>query len=327
MSAPPVSAESLELDRPPFAVVAALGPEQVADEMVACFVRLGARPDRLEHAHALALQSIATADDGKGGDRAVAKGAKAGGKGSDTAGGKGGAQGKGAPPMDALARAGRAIARDIDRGVGVGVAAGYHNPQHFLEVMLSTRYLARLVGLDARRSACVVTAGLIHDFHHDGSRGASAPFRLELLALEKAAPYLNEAGVDADTRASLEALVLATEPRTGVPYARACWLHHRGLAGAAARSPGLPRGIELLARDAEFAADAVLLAEADVLPSIGLTLAHADKLQARLAAEWGVALGRDDKLQFIDRMVSEIAVAKFFIPNVQRLRQSYARAA
>ena len=60
---------------------------------------------------------------------------------------------------------------------------------------------------------------------------------------------------------------------------------------------------------------------------IGLTLAHADKLQERLAAEWGMALGRDDKLQFIDRMVGEITVAKFFIPNVQRLRQSYARAA
>ncbi len=312
MSAQPVTAESLELDRPPFAVVAALGPEQVADEMVACFARLGARPDRLAHAHALALQSIGTADLGKG----LGKG-----------GGKGRVSGKGTSAMDALARAGRAIACDIDRGVGIGVAAGYHNPQHFLEVMLSTRYLARLAGLDAPRSARVVTAGLIHDFHHDGSRGASAPFRLELLALEKATPYLNEAGVDADTRANLEALVLATEPRTGVPYARACWLHHRGLGGAAARSQGLPLGIELLARDAELAADAVLLAEADVLPSIGLTLAHADKLQARLAAEWGMALGRDDKLQFIDRMVGEITVAKFFIPNVQRLRQSYARAA
>jgi hypothetical protein len=307
MSAPPVTADSLELDRPPFAVVAALGPEQVADEMVACFARLGARPDRLAHAHELALRSI--------GGNGVAKGS-----------GKRAAPAKGASAMDALAHAGRAIARDIDRGVGIGVAAGYHNPQHFLEVMLSTRYLARLVGLDARRSLRVVTAGLIHDFHHDGSRGAAAPFRLELLALEKAAPYLAEAGIDADTRAGLEALVLATEPRTGVPYARACWLHHRGLGSAAAPSPGLPRGIEPLARDAELAADAVLLAEADVLPSIGLTLAHADKLQARLAAEWGMALGRDDKLQFIDRMVSEISIAKFFIPNVQRLRQSYARA-
>jgi hypothetical protein len=324
MSAQPVSAEAHELDRPPFAVVAALGPEQVADEMVACFARLGARPDRLEHAHALALRSIGVVEDGQGIGQGVAKrdsrtaAAKAGGKDASTD--------KASSPMGALARAGRAIARDIDRGIGVGITAGYHNPQHFLEVMLSTRYLARLAGLDARRSARVVTAGLIHDFHHDGSRGASAPFRLELLALEKAAPYLNHAGIDADSRTSLEALVLATEPRTGVPYARACWLRHRGLGGAAQRSPGLPRGIEPLELDAELAADAVLLAEADVLPSIGLTLAHADKLQARLSAEWGMALGRDDKLQFIDRMVSEITVAKFFIPNMQRLRESYARA-
>lgn len=253
-------------------------------------MQLGARPDRLENGQALAFRSI------------------------------------GLTPGDPLSRAGRAIARDIDRGVGAGVASGYHNPQHFLEVMLSALYLARSVRFDARRTARVVTAGLIHDFHHDGSRGASAPFRLELLAVQKAGPYLVEAGVDADECGRLEALVLATEPRAGVPYARACGQSHRSGGPAVPRAAALPQPLERLSVDPDLAHEAMLLAEADVLPSIGLTIEHADALQARLASEWGTALGRADKLQFIDRMVGEITVAEFFIPNMQRLRQNYSLA-
>jgi hypothetical protein len=286
-----VNEHSPENDLPPFAMRESFGPAQVADAMVACFRRLGARPDRLENAHALALRSIGLA------------------------------------PTEPLALAGQALARDIDDGVGAGVANGYHNPQHFLEVMLSALYLARLVRLDARRSARVVTAGLIHDFHHDGSRGSAAPFRLELLAWQKAEPYLRHATVDAEMCDGLEALVLATEARAGGPYARACWKHHRGAGPAAHCGANLPRQIERLSADGELAADAVLLVEADILPSIGLTLSHAHALQTRLADEWGTTFGHEDKLQFIDRMVDESVVSQFFIPNVQRLRHSYARDA
>lgn len=281
------------LDRPPFAVVGALDSAQVAAEMVACFHALGKRPDRMAHAHALALRSIGRLD-----------GAAA-----------------------ALAAAGAAIARDIDHGVGAGVASGYHNPQHFLEVMLCALYLAQVHRFDALRAVRLVTAGLIHDFHHDGSRGASAPYRLELLALQQARPYLSAASVDALEASRLDALVLATEPRAGVPYARGCWQRHRGAAPSLPSMPAasaLPEALQRLAAEPELARDAVLLAEADVLPSIGLTLEHADALQARLAVEWRTPLGRDDKIQFIDRMIGEISVAQFFVPNVLRLREAYA---
>jgi hypothetical protein len=283
-----VNAHSPEFELPPFAMLASLGPAQVADAMVACFARLGARPDRLENAHALALRSL------------------------------------GIPLSERLALAGQAVARDIDAGVGAGVASGYHNPQHFLEVMLSALYLARLERLDAYRSARVVTAGLIHDFHHDGSGRSSTPFRLEQLAWQMAEPYLRHANVDAGTCDGLEALVLATEARAGVPYARACWQHHRGAGPAAQSGANLPRQIERLAADGELASDAVLLAEADILPSIGLTPSHSNTLQARLAAEWGTTFCHEDKLQFIDRMVSDTVVSQFFIPNVRRFRDSFA---
>jgi len=283
--------EKQRLTRPPFAVVRSLGPLQVAAEMVACFTQLGARVDRLEHAHTLASYSTGLSDN------------------------------------DPLLKAGRAIARDIDRGIGAGVAAGYHNSQHFLEVMLTALYLAHLVSLDPRRTARLVTAALIHDFHHDGSRSASSPFRLELLAVEEALPYLRAARVEDSECSQLQTLVLATEPRSGVPFARACWTQHAvGGAPATPLTSTLPEALGRLLGDSNLALDATLLAEADVLPSIGLTFEHAEQLQSRLAIEWGTTMGCRDKLQFIDRMVGNISVASFFMPSIQALRQTYVEA-
>ncbi len=275
------------LTRPPFAVVASLGPPQVAAELVACFAQLGARADRLEHAHTLVSQSI------------------------------------GLPETDPLIAAGRKIARDIDHGIGAGVAGGYHNAQHFLEVMLSALYLARLARLDQRRSARVASAGLVHDFHHDGSRGYASPFRLEGLAAEKAQAYLRAAGVNEEECGRLQALVLATDPSVGVPFARACWARHAAGVPVTPLAPGMPAALGRLLREPELAHEAVLLTEADVLPSIGMTLEHAEELQDRLGSEWSTDLGRKHKLQFIERMIGEIAVATFFLPNMQAIRQAY----
>lgn len=279
--------EAPSLTRPPFAQPTSLGPADVGREIVACFEVLGARADRLARAHSLAMRSI------------------------------------GVGTTDALAQAGRAVARDVDRGIGAGVAAGYHNAQHFLEVMLCARYLAAGAALNVERSLRVVSAALLHDFHHDGSRGVQAPFRLETLAVERSQPYWQRAKVDSAERSRLEALILATEPRTGVPFARACWHWHRAGGPAPPDSAGLPAPLQRLLAEAELAHDAVLLAEADVLPSIGLTIEHAEQLQARLAHEWGTTLGRADKLQFIERMVGEMVVGAFFVPNVLALRQAY----
>ena len=275
------------LTRPPFAVVGSLGPPQVGAELVACFVQCGGRTDRLEHTHALVSRSI------------------------------------GLRETDPLLLAGLAIARDIDRGIGAGVAAGYHNARHFLEVMLSALYLARLKAFDPRRTARVVTAALMHDFHHDGSRSELSPFRLELLAAQQALPYLRAAEVEDDECRRLQALVLATEPSIGAPFARACWARHVAGEWVTPPASALPPPLGRLLLEPDLAHEAVLLAEADVLPSIGLTLEHAEWVQSRLAIEWGTALGRDDKIQFIDKIVGEISVASFFIPNIQALRRAY----
>lgn len=279
--------EAPVLNRPPFAVVDTLDPAQAGAEIAACFARFEDRTDRLASAYSLVSHSI------------------------------------GLPESDSLRVAGLAIARDVDHGIGAGVVAGYHNGQHLLEVMLVALYLARLAGFDPRRIARVATAALIHDFHHDGSKGVSSPFRLELLAAQEAQPYLRAAGVDDDECQRVLALVLATDPSIGVPVARACWARHAAGEPATPLAPALPPQLEKMLLEPDLAHEAVLLAEADVLPSIGLTLAHAERLQSRLAIEWGTTLGRDDKLRFIDHIVGEIRVGSFFVPNILAVRQAY----
>ena len=75
--------------------------------------------------------------------------------------------------------------------------------------------------------------------------------------------------------------------------------------------------------DASLAMEAVLLAEADLLPSIGLSYKHSADLQARLATEWGTSLGCADKLRFIDHVVGSISVATFFLPSIRAVKQEY----
>ena len=275
-----------DLGRPPFAAIASLGPPEVALEIVGCFERISAHPQSLRYGHALAMRSLRV--------------------------------GAGAP----LHRAGAAIAGDVDRGIGAGVAGGYHNTRHFLEVMLCALYLSRTEGLPNERAVRVVTAGLIHDFHHDGSRSSDRPFRLEALAAEKAEPYLRDAGVAPELRDQLDALVLATQPSLGVPFARACMDHHAGTAPAPSPA-GLPAQLARLLVDRDLALEAVLLAEADVLPSIGLTVAHGRFEQDCLAAEWNLSLGAEDKVGFIDRVCPDITIAGFFRPNIDALRKAY----
>jgi len=256
--------------------------------MVACFERLALRADRAALAHTLAMRSV------------------------------------GIEHGDPLHRAGRVIASQLDDGVGAGVAGGYHNTQHFIETMLSALYLSHGAGLTRDRTARVVTAALLHDLHHDGSRSADLPFRLEQLAASRAEPFLRVAQVTPELCDQLRALILATEPRTGVPYARACLRMHCD--GAPTPDPGsLPAALERLVHEPELAFEAVLLAEADVLPSIGLTVEHGLHVQDLLAAEWNVRLDLHDKLRFVDLVRDEIRIASFFAPNIDALRQACLR--
>lgn len=221
----------------------------------------------------------------------------------------------------ALAAAARAIAQAIDADGCLQDRQPYHSRQHFCEVMLTVSVLCQLHRLPSRSAQLLLLAALVHDFEHDGK--PNLDFRLELGSIARATPHLVVAGVDAETRLRLTALVLATEPHAGVRAARRAQRFHatRTVVPFACDEP--PE-LRLLEQDEELARLAMLLCEADVLPSVGLTLAHALRLQHLLAREWGRELGPDDKRAFIDDVLAAGVIGPFFLPNVSAIRQALA---
>jgi hypothetical protein len=222
-------------------------------------------------------------------------------------------------PDDPLYVAGVAIATDIDAGIGAGGQNTYHNGRHFCEVLLSSVAVAGLAGLTSREKALVHFAALVHDFHHDG-KSNETPHRLEKLAVAKTLPYLQRAGVSALEQSIVSSLVLATEIGTGVIFARRCYAGD--FSDLPKTFPAQIRAeLALLETDPRVALQAMVLAESDILPSVGLTMEHADIVSKRLEQEWGKTLGPQNKIDFIDHFVGELKVASFFMPNVRALRQ------
>jgi hypothetical protein len=219
---------------------------------------------------------------------------------------------------DPLRVAGLALAADIDAGIGAGRDNAYHNGRHFCEVLLSTVAVAALAGLTQREKALVHLAALVHDFHHDGQAN-DTPYRLEKLAVEKTRPYLQRAGMSPPEQEIVSSLILATEIDTGVMFARHC--HAENDAALRLMPPNVQTELALLEQDPRVALQAMVLSEADILPSVGLTIPHADIVSTRLEEEWGKALSPQSKIDFIDHFVDELKVAAFFMPNVYAIRQ------
>lgn len=222
----------------------------------------------------------------------------------------------------ALAAAARAIAQAIDADAGVHDRQPYHCRQHFCEVMLAASTLSQVHRLSSRSAQLLLLSALIHDLEHDGK--PNLDFRLERASIARATPHLVAAGVDAEARQRLAALVLATEPHHGVRAARLAQNFHASGVALPSRFDG-PSELLLLAQDEGLSRLAMLLCEADVLPSVGFTLAHAMRLQGLLAREWGRDLGPSDKLAFIDAVLSAGVIGPFFLPNVAAIRQQLAR--
>jgi hypothetical protein len=279
-----------DLSCAPFRVREDVSPADVAEQIAACYEVVSSFPDKMTR-----VVEAAVSVTGLPGDAPLAKGA-------------------------------RALAQDMDAGVGDGRANPYHNSQHYCEVMLAALYLAQRAALPAQQQAQLLVAALAHDFHHDGRSSIGKPFRLELLAAQAAAPYLSEAGVTPEEQARIVPMILATETTVGVSYARRC--HSHFVAGAP--RPDVPKaepGLAALADDAGLARQAVLLAEADLLPSVGLTVYYGELTQANLAKEWGRPMSAVDKLYFLENIFGDFLVSRFFSPNVQFMKDAMRRKA
>jgi hypothetical protein len=276
---------ALDLSKPPFRVPQGQDAAQVAEDFIACFKIVSALPDKVSTCVEAAL---------------------------DVAG---------LDPKHPLCVASQRIARDLDAGVGAGGANPYHNAQHFCEVVLSAHYLSLLAGVAAREKGELLTAALVHDFHHDGSTNANVPFRLERLSAEAASPYLEATGVPIDVQARIRAMIFSTEVSVGARFARECHLHFAA-SGPRPSLAGIPAPLALLADDARLALQAVIVGEADVLSSAGLTVQYGELQQEKLAQEWKKPLGADHKVRFLNQVFQDFTVGHFFSPNLRALKSS-----
>lgn len=226
----------------------------------------------------------------------------------------------GASERAPLIVAGRHLSWAIDHGEGASIDNPYHNAQHFCEVLMCAHFLSLLVDLDIHTRLEVVLAALIHDFHHDGLPNDLTPFRLERRSVNQAMPYLTEAGIPEMQRRRISALVLATEMVNGLAIALACHAYHIEGASQPTIHVAAPEMAKLV-ESSIAARQALILCEADVLPSVGLTIEHAICLQDKLSLEYGIPLQKADKLRFISGIFPGFVIGTFFQPNVERLRQ------
>ena len=280
-----MAANRLDFSKPPFRMDPAQDPGSVAEDFIACFQVIADLPKKVGTCVRGAFDSGGIAPD--------------------------------AP----LRVAGCRIADEMDAGVGAGGANPYHNAQHFCEVLLSALYLTLLAGVTANAKAEVLLAALVHDFHHDGTKNMSATFRLETLSAEATAPYLEAAGVSAEVRARIAAMVFATEVTRGTHFARGCHLHFT--TGTPLPSlAAIPGPLALVATDPGLALEAVIVGEADVLSSAGLTVQYGELQQERLAEEWKQPLGAEHKLRFLNQVFQDFTVGRFFSPNLRALKNA-----
>lgn len=212
----------------------------------------------------------------------------------------------------ALTRACAAVAAAIDAEPATFDRHGYHNRQHFCEVALTAYALCRLNRLATQTTQFVLLAALVHDVVHEGR--PQATFVQERASVNRVRPLLLAAGVTPAQVDRLMAMVLATDPAGGTAFMSAC-CH-----GAPPAPPADAPELAALAHDAQLAELARLLCEADVLPSIGLDLAHGMRLQDRLAREWQRPLHAQDKLAFIDSVLQQGYIGPFFLPSVHATR-------
>ena len=278
-------ADRLDFTKPPFRMNPAQDPASVAEDFIACFQVVAQLPNKVGTCVRAAFESAGIA------------------------------------AQEPLCVASCRIADEMDAGVGAGGANAYHNAQHFCEVLLSALYLALLAGVTATARAEVLIAALVHDFHHDGTKNMSATFRLENLSAEATTPYLDAAGVPPEVHARIAAIIFATEVTRGTHFARGCHLHFT--TGAPLPSlTAIPGPLALVATDPSLALEAVIVGEADVLSSAGLTVEYGELQQERLAEEWKQPLGAEHKLRFLNQVFQDFTVGRFFSPNLRALKDA-----
>ena len=215
-------------------------------------------------------------------------------------------------PMDhPLAQAGMDIARLIDSPPGTinygGHGNAYHNRNHMFEVLTGTTALISLhvekncsPPLDVEDKLLLLTAAVAHDLDHNGKGNGMGANRKPLLteqhSIDLAKPIIRARYSESETDrfekdfARFETLIAATDIGGGKTVAAffedfARYQAQHVKEPPQAPAPELEKFANALKRFPALPEMCLIMQDADIIPSIGLTCEWAQKQDARMASE------------------------------------------
>ncbi len=169
----------------------------------------------------------------------------------------------------------------------------YHNNMHFKKVVLNLIALIKTHNdiyqgtsraLKEDEICILLAAACIHDLGHDGFgnmiRGVHIAGRMEKLSFDLAKPYIESAGIhSADILGKIAVMLLTTDvsplddPGNPMHQMKAAYRFHYLGEKSKAHSLNLSGNIEILEKDPRLTTLSLLLHEADIATSAGLTYA------------------------------------------------------
>jgi hypothetical protein len=206
------------------------------------------------------------------------------------------------------------------RAVAAWGGLPYHSAAHHAEVTTNAMVLVELARrrgetIDCHATALLLAACLSHDIYYSPPV-ARVRFAAEHASAEALDAIAADCGCDAGDRQAMRALVIATEPLLR--------LRPGGPLGA----PREPRAARLLGRasvEPMIAALATLLSDADMLSSVGLTVAWYRVQEARLEREAGRPAEPGDGERFFSDIVGPDFLSdagRLFSANLAAIRQA-----
>ncbi|HCQ70996.1 MAG: hypothetical protein CL570_02980 [Alphaproteobacteria bacterium] len=224
----------------------------------------------------------------------------------------------------------------------------YHNNMHYAKVLVQT---LRLIiahnhifadttnALGDNETIWMIIAACLHDVGHDGTgntvRGIHKPSRLEQRSLDIALPQLETLGFDRGSHEMrrLIAMIIATDvtpiddPSSPARQMKAAYRAHM-LAGSADSPLNLDASLSILEHDKKASLMALLLHEADLATSSGLTYAVTARETILIHQEHHLPPARPQHIvgflkHICQRKVLSDAAQKIYAANLARI---YARA-
>ena len=244
--------------------------------------------------------------------------------------------------------AGLKLAKAIDEGQGNGLEGGYHNAQHFKEVVMNTTQLALRnnagrndgIILDAGDKGKLLFSAIAHDFNYErggnvtpsvdpGGKPTPAPYRLEDISFTSARPYLEAEGVSKSDIADIGVAIYGTDvspaSQAGKFVREANYYLFEG-----AQKP-VPSEVQSkvapILEDKKLARFAAILSDADIFSSAGTTLDYNLVQSKKIEAETVVVKATPGSSKFfVENIVGgrfTTPAGQFFQPNLDTLVADY----